>query len=508
MTLAQFRDAPWANSHEAYSKASLAMTPAPEYASSEVILSSLYRVIGLEGATERTVPQRGRDLDRAIKRARPRGIGPNGSTLDPDSFGSLLGSILESPKLPNQSTKRFLQVTPLVPQLAVFSGSARLAGNPWTAGLLVKRMIWLGSRDATAAETIWQSLFDALSVTENDDVFARFLQAEVQSWVHEPTWQLVPPRDDPVMAQGDAQIDVFPARQFVRDLQAIIAAKSTMTRRQWTSLLESVVRLASAAHIAWLCEVHSRSWHAITLALEAQGPRGEDSARRAMYPDRLECLPYGNKALPSIRDSISRFLVARLGINATLWALESLGVAPAADSLSSAAGLASLCDQIRENVSGIEAAGVRDLVASLEDRETRTLLCRKGIGSNVNEFVRHALGQRQTANPILRGYDQGYVLRKSGPSANSPWIVSLGPVAVLALVHCSLAGVGGPRSVHRLGQHLAQYGVSMAHRDIPQNDLGHQLRMLGLVLDSPDAESGMLLVPPFRLSTETEGRRA
>jgi hypothetical protein len=37
----------------------------------------------------------------------------------------------------------------------------------------------------------------------------------------------------------------------------------------------------------------------------------------------------------------------------------------------------------------------------------------------------------------------------------------------------------------------------MDHRDIPQNELGHQLRMLGLVLDSPDAESGMLLVPPF-----------
>ena len=40
----------------------------------------------------------------------------------------------------------------------------------------------------------------------------------------------------------------------------------------------------------------------------------------------------------------------------------------------------------------------------------------------------------------------------------------------------------------------------MDHRDLPQNELGQQLRMLGLVLDSPDAESGMLLVPPFRQS--------
>jgi hypothetical protein len=57
--------------------------------------------------------------------------------------------------------------------------------------------------------------------------------------------------------------------------------------------------------------------------------------------------------------------------------------------------------------------------------------------------------------------------------------------------------MGGPRSIHTLGQHLAAYGIAVDRQDIARNDLGHQLRMLGLVLDSPDAESGMLLLPPF-----------
>ncbi|MGO7587842.1 hypothetical protein [Rhizobium leguminosarum] len=506
MTLKQFLDAPWTNSHGAYSNAALAMSPAPEYASSEVILSSLYRVIGLEGATERTVPQRGRELDKAIRRAREKSRKPEGTALDPDAFATLLSSVLESPKLPNQSTKRFLQVTPLVPQVAAFSGSARLAGNPWTAGLLVKRMVWLGSSSAAAAQTTWEALFEALSVTENDDVFARFLQSEVEAWVPDPKWRFLPGREEPQMAREDAHAAVFPARQFVHDLNAVIAAKPMMTRRQWTSLLESIVRLGSVAHVVWLCEVHARVWHVLSATLEGGGPRDADSARIAMFPDRFSCLPYGNKALPSIRDSVSRFLSARLGINATLWALESIDVSPV-DGLSSAAGLAALCDQIDSNRGRIKALAVGESVSILSDRETRTLLCRRGIGSNINEFVRHGLGQRQTANPTLRGYDQGYVLKKAGNNASSPWIVSLGPVAVLALVHCALSGVGGPRSVHRLAQHLAQYGVSMAHRDIPQNDLGHQLRMLGLVLDSPDAESGMLLVPPFGAVPKLTGNR-
>ncbi len=144
----------------------------------------------------------------------------------------------------------------------------------------------------------------------------------------------------------------------------------------------------------------------------------------------------------------------------------------------------------------LASLGTLETIADIREQEARALLCKKGIGSNLLEFARHVLGQRQAAVPLLRGYDQGYILKKKGSSPSSPWIVSLGPVAVLALVHCALAGMGGPRSVHRLGQHLEAYGVAVDKHDIARNDLGHQLRMLGLVLDSPDAESGMLLLPP------------
>ncbi|MNJ70760.1 hypothetical protein D3C77_672420 [compost metagenome] len=65
--------------------------------------------------------------------------------------------------------------------------------------------------------------------------------------------------------------------------------------------------------------------------------------------------------------------------------------------------------------------------------------------------------------------------------------------------------MGGPRSVHRLGQHLEAYGIAVDKHDIGRNDLGHQLRMLGLVLDSPDAESGMLLLPPFPINQASQG---
>ncbi|MEA1071750.1 hypothetical protein [Sphingomonas sp. LY160] len=495
MSLGKFQEDPWRTSHPAYQNSALAMSPAPEYASSEVLLSSLYRHAGLEGSSERTVPQRGRDLDKDIQKHRDRRTKPDAATLDANAFHMLLHSVLESPKLPNQSSKRFVQVTPLVPQAAVFSGSARLSSNSWPAGALVRRMVWLGSPDAASAAATWGALFEALSVTDDDDIFARFLQAEIKAWSSDPDWSAVETADHPLLDPKDRVGLSYPAKHFVKDLHSIIAAKHSMTRRQWTSLLEAIVRLAAVAHVAWLCDVHANIWDCVKKSLEGAGPKDEEEARSLIFPRPFQFLSYGDRALPGIKDRTSAFLQARLGLNASLWALNGANeqFAP----LSSAAAVSDLCGLLRGGTGKVNLVQLREVLADVSERETRTLLCKKGIGSNVMEFARHVLGQRQAANPVLRGYDQGFVLRKRGTSTSSPWVVGLGPVAVLALVHCSLAEASGPRSVRRLSQHLAGYGASVDHRDIATNDLGHQLRILGLVLDSPDAESGMLLVPPF-----------
>jgi len=496
MTLAKFREDPWQTSHKAYQGTAWAVLPAPEYASPEVMLSSLYRVIGLATVKESDVPQEGRNLDREIQRRMSRQLAIEGAALEPETLFTMLHSALESPKLPNQSSKRFLQVTPVVPQSAIFSGAPRLAGSPWSPGTLVRRIVWLGSATEQAAHATWRALFDALSVGDVDDVFARFLQAEIAAWVPTPAWTYAGPIEGPSLDPEDAHGCRYPAAEFVRDLESIIAAKSLVTRRQWTSLLEAVLRIGAVAHVMWLCEVQANAWVAVRQALQGKVPGSVDETRRQLFPQSFSYLSYGDRALSGIKDRASRYLQARLGLNATLWALEEEDPARMLPdrAFASARDFHAMLLQVVGSDVGDHVLAV---VEEVGERESRAVLCSKGIGSNLMEFARHVLGQRQTANPVLRGYDQGFVLRKRGPHHSSPWVVGMGPVAVLALVHCSLAGSGGPRSVRRLAQHLAAYGIAVDPMDIAQNDLGHQLRILGLVLDSPDAESGMLLVPPF-----------
>ena len=495
MSLAEFKASPWAKSHPKYKAAALSVTPAPEYANSEVLIAGLYRTIGLDSFSEGMVPIKGRELDRNISTRRDRRTKPDGASLEGDALHALLHDVLESPKLPNQSTKRFMQVTPLVGETASFSGSARLAGNPWPAGALVRRMVWLGSNGGEVAEARWASLFDALMVHDDDDVFARFLRDELSAWTG-ITWgpECVRPEASDVqcLPPGELEGYAFPARQFVRDLDAVVSAKPMMTRRQWTSLLEALVRVAAVAHVAWLCEVQKMTWDSVRLVIDGQTL--PDDPQALCYPRVLGYLSYGTGAISELTDRTSKYLRSRLGMNAVLWTLEEAGAAYEG-TLSSASDLGAFCRHVDAHRSKL--LEVANLVDDLADREARALLCQKGVGANLMEFGKHVLYQRLAANPILRGYDQGYILRKRGAAKSSPWVCAPGPVAVLVLVHCSLAGLAGPRSVHRLAQHMAAYGIAVDHHEIAQNDLGHQLRMLGLVLDSPDAESGMLLVSPF-----------
>jgi hypothetical protein len=127
----------------------------------------------------------------------------------------------------------------------------------------------------------------------------------------------------------------------------------------------------------------------------------------------------------------------------------------------------------------------------------RIVAGKSGISSNVKEFLRHVLGQRQTAEVGLDSYDQGYFLKKSGTHKAARWKVGLGPVSVLAIVHACTHRSVIPRTVEDLCQHLGAYGIEIKPQEVPDSSLGYTLRNLGLVLDSPDAEGGMVIINPF-----------
>ncbi|WP_422472617.1 hypothetical protein [Endozoicomonas sp. ALB032] len=492
MTLEQFKSSPWQKSHALYAGSPYSITPAPEYANSEVLMASLYRNIGYVAVSESQVPAGGRQLEKIVNRYLKKESHPGNATLAADTFHTLIQGVLESPKLPRQSTQRFISVTPLVPEVSRFSGSARNTGSSWNPGGMIKNMVWLGSCGHDQALNLWRNLFESLSIVETDDVFARWLNEELHEWNPETAnWAFQEPEINEVRSLSEDISDIqFPAKQFVKDLDALIAVKKEMTRRQWVSLFEAMARQAIVCHVLWLCEVNMNIWFQVRSALTSEPI--EADFKKILYPSVYKYLEYGNRAISKIRDYVAGYLIARMNINAVLWSLDEKEVAVPCD-LSSSTAIRRFCCFLSSNS---ENLGVESLFSQLEEQEMRTIRCKKGIGSNMIEFARHMLGQRETSNDKLRNYDQGYVLKKLSGNKSTP-TVTLGPVSVLANTHCALWKKGGMQSIDSLTRHLSAYGIAVD--DIIHSDLCQQLRVLGLVLDSPDAETGMLMTSPFEL---------
>jgi len=146
---------------------------------------------------------------------------------------------------------------------------------------------------------------------------------------------------------------------------------------------------------------------------------------------------------------------------------------------------------------------LRTRVAQLFDddgeigRSLRELANRKsGYTKNVFEFTRHGLGQVKAKDPDQRCYDLAYLLAYSGD--RKPLPVQPGPAMLVMLVHaCCAANPSIPVSLDDFRRHLGEYGVHVPAGELVHGKTGRDLTMLGLVVDSPDAAGGRLLVKPF-----------
>lgn len=501
---------PWAkgNVHTAYADSFLHMRPAPEYASGEVVLASTYRQVGFDPSivTEGKVPTAGREFQRRLDKGRRPTKGDTGTGIEVEAWRRIITGTLRSPKQPNQTANRFLQISPVVPDASLYSLSARLSSNSWNPGALVARIVQFGEKSEASAQELWNELFHALSVGDNDDIWARFLQAELSSW---RATSLKNAWSSPRTLERDAAVQswhscstAIPASRFVSDLSKILSLKTYLTRRQWISMVEAILRLGTASHILWTCHANTECFRLARAVLQGAPPMDAKQLAHRMGVER-GFLRYGQYTSTTLTTSATDFVKARAGLNFLLHQLEdSFGPARLEECLGNLKSIGVFLEWLCEVRDHFDVDAFRSGYQSVIEADQRLIAGKKGISSNVKEFLRHVLGQRQTAEPGLDSYDQGYFLAKKGSHKSARWAVGLGPVSVLALVHACTHNTRGPRTVDDFCRHLGEYGIEVESQDIPGSALGQTLRNLGLVLDSPDAEGGMVVVNPFDLISE------
>lgn len=508
MELSHFLANPWDRKslHASYRASMLDMSPAPEYATGEVVLASTYRQIGFSGSkiSENSVPSRGTEFHRRIrKKSKGKKDLTEEGIVDAELWNRIVTGTLRSPKRPNQAATRFLQISPVVPDTAIYSMTARQSKGSWNPGALVSKIVQLGSKGNDRANHLWNELYRHLSVENNDDIWARFLQQEFESW---RTKDLQDAWNAPGLIEKDESIFAWcasdqcgPSTRFTRDLSASLLLKPHLTRRQWISLIESVLRIGTASHVLWLCSINHSCFTTAMSILEG-GDVPDAKSLNELFGVQRGFWRYGQNAAATLNDYATDFVKARAGLNLLLHQLEEFdntnAIGKCFNHLGSIRDFYQWLAKIRDTFDMYQFR--RNYQVVLET-DHRVVAGKKGISSNLKEFLLYVLAQRQTSEPGLESYDQGFFLAKKGGYRSAPWAVLLGPVSILMLVHACTQQSRGPKTIVDFCKHLGEYGIEIQPQDVAGSLLDKTLRNLGLVLDSPDAEGGMVITSPFDL---------
>ncbi len=494
MALEEFVAAPGGGSHPFY-EGSVLWPVAPEWTTGEVLIGAAYRKLIL-GISETTVD---RDRIQTLPKDLPQGQPWEDLLLGPGG--------LSSPALGREQKQS--QLMPLVPEIARYACVlGRLRGR-WDPSNLLLTTIAAGV-PAGAADELMGRLRDALLVETGDDLVARFIESELAS--------LDPKRDAsaslsfraPAWRTRNAGPRV-PSERFAEDLEYVISLKSELTRRQWTVLLEALLRLGLATHMLWLCRLNVCIWKLVIDAVEeARVPTAESIEQLGWtgHDSNDPLLELGRDANAAIKNRIQSYVQARIGLNLLLHALDAAGcgwptlIGESAGETPSAA-LAAFVRHVGDNAAALPGAlrsvganaSLRLAANTLTDSNPRLLSQVTGFAKNLLEFIRYTLIQMQTQKDEQKAYDQGYLVYRKSRVTH---IVQPGPATLIMLVHACCRALGeAPASLDDFKLHLAHYGLRAPAGELQLGQTSRDLERLGLVVDSPDAGGGRLLVDPF-----------
>lgn len=505
MTLAEFCQRPFQKSHPQYDRSCLSIGVQPEYATGDVLLGSCYRALRLVKLQES-------EVDLELVHRLPEDLSSDADEAELWQF--ILGKALRSPVRPGES-RPLPQLTPLVPSLGAYSGVLGRPRSRWNPGRLAMYTIASGVGPAEFARTV-EAFARAMDTSVGeDDRFALFLDDLLSSLLgdrrnrvddgwHPPDiiWSQAAYRDE-------LSDPLSPAEAFTQDLRQLLSLKQFLTRRQWCALVESLLRIGLAAHVLWVCRLNCYVWQSVLAILDNSDPPSQEQIERNWWKRHLRYgafLDCGQSSDSYFRRHVESYATARLGINLVLhklddtnsgWTLDvanGLGL-PAAEQISQM--LAHLSD-IRGSLPTDPRSWVMSELGHILDQESSKISGDSGSPKNLKEFLVHTLRRRPSKDPSLNEHDQGYLLAKLPGPRNAPWVVRPGPVLLLALCFSTSRSMhGAPVTLQDLATRFSYYGVRLSAGELQTGAISDDLGALGVLVDSPDAGGGRLVLNPF-----------
>ena len=506
----------------------------PEYLTSEMLMAAFYRALGFGGLKDSTVLKNSRDLHRMMYNNEGFASGAfNGSEVK-----KLLEDVLLSPEEPSQKRSQkypeYLFLAPIVPETALFSNPVRLTrnlnaqgGNPWSVERLVKTLVSYCAESTEDSKRIWNCLFDKLSVAHNneEDYFAQIIQKVLLNAADALRNQIdgVNDRLPRWSISVNDSFDANRAKKYYKDrkcfskispldyirsgLLSILELKPRFSRWQWVTMLDSLLRVSSVAFVIWLLDSHRIIYQMIQSIVFENGiidtENPEDFFVREYNRHRTTtvfCYGEGSsKAEKKIVTDYGRSIIRLSFLLAYVRQIDTVTYNKI--DWSSISGFIHSLELLRGTFSNEDTREhFFTALSQVLNQRSNDITLKAARIRHLIEFFR-VLRQKlviESQNDLIRN-DQSFLVHQKADYVRAPYIVDFGSVACFVMVYCcALKDKNGTRRVFSLKdfkRYLCSFYVSV--RPSHEEQFTEQLKGLGLTMDSPDADDGLMIRNPF-----------
>ena len=482
----------------------------PEQCSGEMLSAELQREFCFKQLDDAFIQNTGSHLLKELRKS---------NNEDAKWFSHFLETVARYPTPSRQAAKHDIAYTiPFIPSIALFSTPRRITkrnegdsneqDRSWKPGAFLKECLSY-CVPSNEIDDFFMAIQRSLLVSEEDDLFARFISQKTNEALQEylsisleqyfdADAYKMPENKKCFMPQNIRdRIKTAPFKRFADDIKAVLSVKAQLSRCQFMAMLESLIRLGTSSHVIWMCNINQRIERKIfDLFRQDRSTYTEEDLFEALNMPSKGIFSYGMKFLAKMKDFFKNYEYSTKRLSFLLFKLKEETTLPSfiydwSSTQSFVTSINEINTYMKMNPAFLDSYD-SDFSRHYNESIKKYTLKVDCQATHLLRFVQTTLLQNnQPDNERYSRYDQSYLLRHRTHSNRSSIILNAGAVTLMTLVHCC-SYRSGTILLSNLIDALLMYGIS-----IPQGEteimFKNQLRELGLTIDSPDAESGMVL---------------
>lgn len=485
----------------------------------QFLISSLYRSILMNSTKAKNVTPNADDLFSVLYEDEVT-LPSYFTNLE---FHDLLNGSLNIPKGASKNKEQYL-ISPLIPEIASFGGNMR-RGSSWNSGGYILQIIANSSRDKEQFLSVIKDLFNSLSANSknNDLIWTEFLKQEFKAVGISLSKAVNRPIETDVKNFEDVKeslvTDVWNkikksvyhestfSKTVIEDLKSLcqIESQNKVTRQQWIGLLESYFRLLIFNHSINTLN-QSRSYFSILLKILDSDRLNEMS--EVCYYDFINASPIQNsntnrllnissRSSDYVNDNIHMYCL----YNHFIYHLfEEFDI----EYFTKETSKEKIIETSNFLLGELKTSGRLRSFYSEYRRENEHLINKISVKSDrqlaqISECLIY-ISQKKVLPKDLKSYipDVNYLFSRRKGVIGNPYMFDLGSGTIsllTALIFKKKTDVNFLSGLDYIAA-LLDYNIELSITDISSGNIKNIMQSLGIIIDSPDTEGGVLIVKP------------